>query len=624
MRRAVCILVLVLAGALLSQVRSQVGSKAAIVNSHHDFRATSTAAIRAQAGTDACVFCHTPHNANPGVYLWNHALPSKDFPSYSSSTMAATVTPVQPQDVSKLCLSCHDGTIALGETVSEGEIQFLQGAGYTLPADSSSNLAGAAGFSDDHPFGFAPVTGPEIQNPPPGDAVKLDGRGRIQCTTCHDPHQEFIDPTAGKFLVKSNAKSAMCTTCHVKAGWMQSAHRQPPDGTEDMSYTEAKGAHTGYLGVSNNGCESCHKPHTAGVAQRLLKSNETDLCYTCHDGSVDRKDMKSEFVAKFYRHPVTAAPSVHDASERPQSAKYPMPETASGQPRHVECADCHDSHYSGPDTPVQPPLAPGPVAGARGQTADNAFAPHAVNEYEVCFKCHGDSANKPQLNDASDAGIGYGRNPKRQYDAGSLNAFNTRYEFQIMTSYHPVTRPRNLSLAEVPSLRATAPVSPGGTPLTGRAPLSPTSYIYCSDCHNSDSGRNLGSGTLPEGPHGSNIPHILERQNALEAPALNGGSSAGVAYSATSYGLCDKCHDVQGSVLRDVSFKLHNDHVVTQHAACATCHDPHASESPMLINFDKAVVAPSSAGQLQYTRTGPGHGTCSLTCHGKDHNPLGY
>jgi hypothetical protein len=175
----------------------------------------------------------------------------------------------------------------------------------------------------------------------------------------------------------------------------------------------------------------------------------------------------------------------------------------------------------------------------------------------------------------------------------------------------------------VSSLRP-QPISPGGSPLPNRT-LSSSGTIYCSDCHNSDSGRNLGLGTTgAEGPHGSNIPHLLERQNILEpAPALPGGASPGNAYAPSSYALCDKCHDVEGVIMQDRSFK-HREHVQQAGAACSTCHDPHASAAPMLINFDFSIVGPNSRGQISYVRTGMAKGTCNLMCHGYDHKNSAY
>jgi len=616
-------LALLLLAGIAPLVSAQTSNKSAILNSKHDFRAGSSAQVRSSSTDDACVFCHTPHNASPGSYLWNHRLSTQDFPTYSSSTLQSTVTAIQPQDVSKLCLSCHDGTIALGDTVNDGTIAFVQGNGYTLPASSASNLAGDQTFANDHPFSFVPQPGPETVNPPASDPVRLDRSGKLQCTSCHDPHREDADPITRKFLVKSNQASSLCLTCHQKIGWDGSAHSRPPDPVEDLRYTQDQGAHTGYTGVRNNGCESCHRPHAPQVSQRLVKQAEENVCFQCHDGTVSDRNIKAEFQGKTYKHPVLLTPSSHDAAESPNSAAHPLPESGVGLPRHAECMDCHNPHIASSAT-AQPPLVSGALLGVKGQSAGNSFLPQAINEYEICFKCHGDSANKPQALDYGTAGIGYGRNPQRQFDAGNLNAYNTRVEFTLSPSFHPVTRARDLSLVEVPSLRTNVTNS-SGAPITSR-PLSGGSQIYCTDCHNSDSGRNLGiSGNLPSGPHGSNLPHILERGNALEPPpATPGSNGSGVAYTLSNYALCDKCHDVQNSVLADRSFGRHSLHVVEQRAACSTCHDPHASSAPMLVNFDRSIVAPNSQGVLQFTRSSPGHGSCSLRCHGEDHQNESY
>ena len=625
MRRPIYIAVFVLGAGLAPQAFG-VGKITAVLNSKHDFRASSQATIRSVSGKDPCVFCHTPHNSSPGSYLWNQKLSTARLPAYSSTTLKANVEPIRQQDVSKLCLSCHDGTIALGDTINDGLFKFVQGSAYALPASSASNLAGHKGFTDTHPFGFAPAHTSEIKPLTAGTGlVRLDGTGRVQCTSCHDPHQEYLDPTVGKFLVTKNAESALCLTCHVKPGWENSVHRMPPDPNEDAKYTLAQGAHTGYIGVKNNGCESCHRPHSPATGQRLVKFVEEGTCYQCHDGSVTTLNVKSEFLAKTYRHPVEITPSVHDASESPTSALHQLPETASGTPRHAECADCHNPHFAN-STSAQPPLVKGALLGVKGQSAGNAYLLQSSNEYEICFKCHGDSANKPQSSDFSVVGVGYGRNPQRMFEPGSPNRFNTRLEFQFSPSFHPVTSLRNLTTGlggDVPSLRR-QPITPGGSAMASRQ-LSGVAYIYCSDCHNSDTGRNLGISNGPAGPHGSNLPHLLERASSLEPPpATPGGPSAGVAYALTNYALCDKCHDVEGSVLRDQSFKYHGIHVRADNAACSTCHAPHASQGPMLIDFDRTIVGPSSSGRLEYHRLGVRSGTCYLTCHGQDHNPKTY
>jgi predicted CXXCH cytochrome family protein len=613
-----------MAGGLLL---AQSADKTAILNSKHDFRANSGTAIRSTSVEDACVFCHTPHEAaGSGAYLWNHKGSEKPASVYNSTTVKSDVTPMQPGDASKLCMSCHDGTIALGDTMNNGMIPFVQGSAYALPPNSSTVVGGYRGLAGDHPVGFDPAPGIETHDPPPGDPVHLDGNHRLQCTTCHDPHQQNLDPVVGKFLVKRNEASAICLSCHALAAWMDASHRQPRDPSDDMRYTAQFGAHTGYVGVSKNGCESCHRPHSSQQGQRLLKFIEENTCYQCHSGNVAMAtgNIRAEMQGKIYRHPVEITPSVHDAAESPTSPRDPLPEISSAAPRHSECVDCHDPHSSNA-TPAQPPSVSGALLGVSGQSVAGTYLPQSTHEYEVCFKCHADSANKPQFFDTSTAGIGYGRNPQRQFNQGNPNRYNTRLEFQFGMSFHPVTRASNLSAGpggEVASLRP-QPTSLSGAPLPGRT-LSSVSQIYCTDCHNNDTGRNAGIPNGPSGPHGSNIPHLLEREDVLEAPpATPGGVSPGAAYSPANYALCNKCHDVV-ALLQERGTQLHSLHVRQENAACETCHDPHASQAPMLINFDLSIVGPSSSGRLEYQRTGIRQGTCYLRCHGQDHNLKRY
>lgn len=608
-------------------------SKSQILNTKHDFSVASASSIRAAAVDESCVFCHTPHAANPNVPLWNHTSTSTEFAVYSSSTMQAAVSQPAIGDASKLCLSCHDGTIALGETVNNGAIQFAQGSDYRLASGSASNVAQGAGLSDDHPMAMVPVTGPQVRNPHAGDAVALDGAGKVQCTSCHDPHVQNNDPVTKKFLVKSNARSALCSTCHTPAGWEGSSHRQPANPANDARYTASQGAHTGYSGVANNACASCHRTHSGQVAQRLLKYAEENTCFKCHNGSVAdaNKDVHADFQSKVYRHPVSTTPSVHDASEGPLSSAHRLPETSPAAERHAECADCHNPHASSP-SPAVPPAVKGALASVSGVTAGGAGVASSQFEYQVCLKCHGDSANKPQPLDTG-GGTGFGRNPQRLSDRANPDRFNTRLEFTSTVSSHPVVTARGLSTGpggEVPSLRA-APVGVTGAPLPGRT-LSPNSLIYCTDCHNSDTGANRGTGSGAAGLHGSSFIHLLERSYAYNTPPANPGEPLGtLPYSSAAYAMCDKCHDVGGSVVQNQSFSGHGRHVVSAGISCSSCHDSHGiggssdSDHTSLMNFDLSLVAPDTrTGLLRYRKLGFRRGECYLTCHGVAHSPKTY
>jgi predicted CXXCH cytochrome family protein len=620
--------------ACATPLRAEEG-KQAILHSKHNFAAGSTAEVRATTEQRVCTFCHAPHLAKPAVPLWSHQDSAvADYGPYSSSTVQSQIGQPGSADSSKLCLSCHDGTVALGNMADGATISFVQGPQYRLPASSPSNLFRGAGLGANHPFAFQPSNTPETVTPPVKAAVRLDAQGRVQCVSCHDPHNEFIDPTVGKFLVESNARSALCLTCHTKLGWSASSHRQPANTATDQLYTSAQGAHTGYSGVANNGCESCHRPHNASVSSRLLKSPEENVCYSCHNGSVTTNgNVQSEFQSKRYQHPVSTTPSTHDASEGPRSPQFPIPEKSVGAPRHAECPDCHDPHSSN-STAATPPSVKGALLNVFGISSSGAEVARAAFEYQICFKCHADSANKPQNLDSGNSGIGFGRNPKRQTAQFNPNAYNTRLEFASLVSWHPVVNPRGLGTGpggDVPSLRP-AVIGADGQPVSSR-PLSSGSLIYCTDCHNSDTGRNALAGAVggPAGPHGSNIVHLLERDYGFNVvPSAPGAILTPVTYTSRAYALCDKCHDVNNSILRDISFKYHNKHVITDGAACSICHDPHGIvngnviNNAHLINFDLAIVGPSSSRVLRYESTGSHSGTCYLTCHGKDHNPLTY
>jgi hypothetical protein len=82
--------------------------------------------INAIGTTEVCIFCHTPHAANPTVTgaapLWNRLLPLDiSYTVYTSQhfeAQDAAGNPGRPKGVSLACLSCHDGSIALDALVN--------------------------------------------------------------------------------------------------------------------------------------------------------------------------------------------------------------------------------------------------------------------------------------------------------------------------------------------------------------------------------------------------------------------------------------------------------------------------------------------------------------------------
>ncbi|MFQ5700933.1 MAG: hypothetical protein ACE5HU_03725, partial [Acidobacteriota bacterium] len=186
------------------------------------------------------------------------------------------------------------------------------------------------------------------------------------------------------------------------------------------------------------------------------------------------------------------------------------------------------------------PAVTGALAGTWGIDSAGAQRDPASSQYEVCYKCHADSANKPQ-----ESGL-----PYPPYTSRQIVQFNTRLEFDPLNpSHHAVEAPGQNP--DVPSLLP---------------PYSTASIIYCTDCHNSDSSPS-GGGTGASGPHGSIFNHILERN--LVVGSKNAGSNFGAMYA-----LCFKCHS-QTSIMGDNSFGEHKKHVDREGVSCIVCHDPH-------------------------------------------------
>jgi predicted CXXCH cytochrome family protein len=448
--------------------------------------------------------------------------------------------------------------------------------------------------------------------------VTLPG-GRVECTTCHEPHTPNLDPVVQKFLVRDSSGGQLCLACHDPArstathlqGWSASQHAL-------ASHAVNTGTAGNYATVAGNACLSCHAPHGAGMGGRLLRQPEENTCAACHRGTnltPPLPDVMSAFEGSVYRHPVELS-GLHDPAEN----AFPLSSS-----RHAECSDCHNAHaaQSGTGASAAPALQPA-LAGASGVSGVDGVTPlaRAVNEYEVCFKCHGNSAGKPQ----SESFVAYGRTPYRLTFPTVPDPYNTRLDFQSPVSRHNVLQPARAGVS--PSLRASMLDLNGNA--TGRS-LAVGTYLYCTDCHNNSRARSSG-GTAASGPHGSDFEHLLERRYELEAvPAVAGDTAPGVTYFsglAGSYALCDKCHDIDNRLLSgDPVFGRHHEHVVEERTSCSTCHAPHGVQnaSPVnnsrLLNPDTRIVGPNSAGVVRIDTSAR---TCSLRCHGENHNNERY
>ena len=314
-----------------------------------------------------------------------------------------------------------------------------------------------------------------------------------------------------------------------------------------LAATEAMATQAVHLDSMNNpaGCAGCHRGH-GKRGTSMLVTDKQDICFHCHgltdpnNGSRARNDMYTVF-QKRYRHPVLETGMYHSAVEE-------LPEKSPVTPRHAACQDCHSVHMSEVSNPTK---------GARGYKKGRTRSEEAKEEYELCYRCHSESANLP------------------------VDEKNKEDEFDLANpSYHPVEgRGRNTTVRSL------------------RPPYDVSSRISCSDCH----GNNDPFG--PKGPHGSDYEFILKKQYVMTE----------AAEGPNTYELCYACHDRQ-SILRNESFQKHNEHVVFNYTPCAACHNPHGSRTNQhLIDFDNRFVARSP--MPSYMPSPTGRPMCMLTCH---------
>jgi predicted CXXCH cytochrome family protein len=531
-------------------------AKTGIIVTKHNLSVTGPGEIKAIIETRVCVFCHTPHNAFPRTPLWNREIGPQNYETYESTTIVAR--PQQPDGPSRLCLSCHDGTVAIGAVLRPAEgIAMTRGITPERPSYIGTFL------KDDHPVSFSyyeSLINPEIRSQLPSE-LTFYGAGYIHCSTCHEPH----DNTYGKFLVMDNRGSGLCLKCHNKDGWITSSHKNSSKVIINPFYGLEW---TNWVTVSDYGCESCHKPHSAGKPERLLRYlNEEDNCLVCHNGAVAEKDIQAQFQLSS-SHPLAEAQGIHDPKEDPRITT-----------RHVECVDCHNSHASD-NTPASPPYVSGRLKKVSGVDKDgnpiyrDVSSGTAANyEYEICFKCHSDFETLlpyiPRVEDEK----------------------NKRLKFSVNNaSYHPV-----ISLGKNTSVPSLNPASLDAPDYVRN--LRESSFIYCYDCHSDDS-------ELSKGPHGSEFRPILMRRYETEIQS---------GQASQNYALCFRCHNVN-SILSDQSFKAHRRHIEDIGASCSICHDAHGvSNNTHLINFDVRYV--DAIPSPQFIDNGTFSGSCALICH---------
>jgi hypothetical protein len=165
--------------------------------------------------------------------LWNHDLSAvENYTNYWSPTLQAYASEAAAPAIdgfSKLCLGCHDGTIALGAVASRQEdIEMELHASIDASGKLKEGTAGHLGedLSGGHPISFIfnetlkinrhneglselkfPINDPDVKLYP------TQGGMGVQCSSCHDPHD---NKAAGGWppLWRKETFDEVCLVCH--------------------------------------------------------------------------------------------------------------------------------------------------------------------------------------------------------------------------------------------------------------------------------------------------------------------------------------------------------------------------------------------------------------------------
>ena len=265
-RSATGLLVVALGLSLASSARAYEGTYTAgagINNTVHDLGTAHNGMNYTAMPSDAplnriCIFCHAPHdtyklspaNGGPGagvgggvqapdafdyLPLWNHSLTGNfasytmyqngpGAPSIGKKASQAIQNGMTPGSTSLLCLSCHDGSVAVNSYGNSSQLS-QSGGGPTIGTQYQIGKDNYLG--NHHPIGFnydaVQAVDNEVRS---ADTAALGGAGTVrdhllgvgntqmECGTCHAVHNK--GNTGERLLWRSDASSRLCLSCHDK------------------------------------------------------------------------------------------------------------------------------------------------------------------------------------------------------------------------------------------------------------------------------------------------------------------------------------------------------------------------------------------------------------------------
>ncbi|MBT9171427.1 MAG: hypothetical protein DDT18_01803 [Actinobacteria bacterium] len=649
-------------------------SYASIARTVHNMSTTGPGGIRATTEREICVFCHIPHHTpGRGRPLWNHDMPTIGYTMYTSDYLTRAGYPVPtglgtttgtPGMLSRQCLSCHDGTVAVGAVYMVrgtilGDVNIAM-SGVTVAGAMPTTAVGFIGtdLRRHHPvgieyrptvaiaFGVGSRTIELLSSPTsPLRLYAIGGINYVECSSCHDPHLEsrkFLRVTTGANLAANI--STTCNSCHSKTGWTGSIHQ-----TSGLSYSDASVSATFGTGtITSLACMNCHRTHKGAGVPYLLRRAEETTCFqgasglttetACHGPSATETTNRVQTViTRRFGHPTTRISGVHTNLD----VLFPT-EVGRGldwsHSRHAECVDCHNPHRArntparvGPtawypttvDSGSNLTSRSGALTGVTGVeptwpaiwTVPTTFTTQesSTKEYQICFKCHSHWALR---------------------DADGITAFTTASGATV-TDQAMEFNPNNMSAHPVVVTLSSQIGSYAPRALTA-AQMSPpwaanvgNQTMYCSDCHGADN-EALGD---PKGPHGANFSRMLKGRGKFWPYKPDGTLwRLNTTDGADPRLFCKNCHPIFDGKkwMNDVHSKHagrtynYGDGLGAQSYPCVGCHSvvPHGMRRSRLIVYGGGAAGfPADPIPYRYERGGINY---ALLDQFRKASPTGY
>ncbi len=510
---------------LLTGGAAQAARVSNIAATKHNLSTSGTGSLKATTETQICVFCHTPHGAtiDGKAPLWNRKLSTDTYTPYTSSSLDAKtiqVTLEQPGGSSKLCLSCHDGTMAIGQVNvlgGQGSATIQGTRPIAMTGTSTSTVTGAMAIGSGPTTGFTRNLGTELGNDHP-----------ISVT-----YNIALVDADGEMRAVDAAQSTVANSASLPLG------KPLTVGIRDFAANTRPLLALEKTGASNAGqvqCATCHDPHIRDASEtvsiKFLRANRFQknagptggvfnysndiICLGCHD--------KAGTVWSQSAHAVSTTTQAYN------NTAANLREFAIGtEVWQAACLNCHDTHT---------------VQGARrllregtvktDNTVDTAIPRTGGNPAieQTCYQCH-----QLRTNTATST-------PPMVLNLATQTVPDIMTDFTALGSYHmPITSAEQCAGSEKHSIGDTVTdgnaVALNGKDFVERPALLGAGggndcnrHVECTDCHNPH--------RVKKGNHVVN-PELLDIRGTLNgnnvSNALLGGFGVEPVYpSDTTFG----------------------------------------------------------------------------------------